>query len=89
MSSKKLIPRIQKALGDEELSVNQIMTRLKKENDSQKESSKRTTSFTTQQVSQIMRRKMFEKAGWCNIRGVNLWRNKYVMDRKIQTEETK
>ena len=89
MASKKLIPRIQKALGDEELSVNQIMTRLKKENDSQKESSKRTTSFTTQQVSQIMRRKMFEKAGWCNIRGVNLCRNKYVMDRKIQTEETK
>tara|TARA_B100001063_G_C16749380_1_gene549359 strand:+ start:803 stop:1036 length:234 start_codon:yes stop_codon:yes gene_type:complete len=76
MASKKLIPRIQKVLGDEELSVSQIMTRLKKQNDSQKESSKRTTSFTTQQVSQIMRRKMFEKADWCNKRGVNLWRNK-------------
>tara|TARA_R100001463_G_scaffold108913_1_gene163456 strand:- start:59 stop:310 length:252 start_codon:yes stop_codon:yes gene_type:complete len=83
MPSKNLIPRIQEVLGDEELSVSQIMTRLKKQNDSQKESSKRTTSFTTQQVSQIMRRKMFEKAGWCNKRGVNLWRNKYVMDRKI------
>jgi len=82
MASKKLIPRIQKVLGDEELSVSQIMTRLKKQNDSQKESSKRTTSFTTQQVSQIMRRKMFEKSGWCNKRGVNLWRNKYENNRR-------
>ena len=79
MPSKNLIPRIQEVLGDEELSVSQIMFRLKKQNDSQRESSKRTTSFTTQQVSQIMRRKMFEKAGWCNKRGVNLWRSKNEM----------
>jgi len=53
-----------------------------------RESSKRTTSFTTQQVSQIMKRKMFEKAGWCNKRAVNLWRNKNENTNKKQLKES-
>ena len=64
------------------------MTRLKKQNDEHRESSKRTTSFTTQQVSQIMKRKMFEKAGWCNKRAVNLWRNKNENTNKKQLKES-
>lgn len=87
MSSKILISRIQKVLDGKELSTNQIMLILKSQNDEIKESSKRGYSFTTQQIAQIMRRKMFEKAGWCNKRAVNLWRNKNAMDRKIQTED--
>lgn len=89
MVSKVLIPRIQKILEGRELSVREIMEQLKKENNERKDSSKRVSSFTSNQVAQIMRFKHFEKAGWSKKTNSNLWRNKDVMDRKIQTEETK
>ena len=86
MVSKVLIPKIQKILEGKELSVREIMEQLKKENNDKKGSSKRVTSFTSNQVAQIMRFKHFEKAGWSKKTNSNLWRNKNVMDRKIQTK---
>ena len=52
MVSKKLIPKIQKILTDKELSVREIMEYLKKENNTKRGSSNRTTSFTSNQVAQ-------------------------------------
>jgi len=86
MVGKTLISRIQKVLEDKELSTLEIMELLKKENDSKKNSSKRVTSFTSNQIAQLMRRKQFEKCGWHKKHNSNLWRNKNVMDRKIQTK---
>ena len=91
MPSKMLIPRIKKILisKGEEMTCYEIVQALKKNNDENKVSSKRTFSFTTQQVAQTLRiTKHFEKSGWCPKRGVNLWRNKNVMDGEIQTKET-
>jgi hypothetical protein len=86
MVSKVLIPKIQKILEGKELSVREIMEELKKQNNEKKNSSKRVSSFTSNQVAQIMRFKYFEKAGWSKKTNSNLWRNKNVMDRKIQTK---
>ena len=86
MVSKVLIPKIQKILEGKELSVREIMEELKKQNNEKKASSKRVSSFTSNQVAQIMRFKHFEKAGWSKKTNSNLWRNKNVMDRKIQTK---
>ena len=86
MVSKVLIPKIQKILEGKELSVREIMEELKKQNNEKKNSSKRVSSFTSNQVAQIMRFKHFEKAGWSKKTNSNLWRNKNVMDRKIQTK---
>mgnify|MGYP003132254561 FL=1 len=86
MVSKVLIPKIQKILEGKELSVREIMEELKKQNNEKKGSSKRVSSFTSNQVAQIMRFKHFEKAGWSKETNSNLWRNKNVMDRKIQTK---
>jgi len=86
MVSKSLVPKIQKILEGKELSVREIMEELKKQNNEKKGSSKRVSSFTSNQVAQIMRFKHFEKAGWSKETNSNLWRNKNVMDRKIQTK---
>lgn len=86
MVNSTLISRIQKVLADKELSTAEIMELLKKENDERKNSSKRVTSFTSNQIAQLMRRKHFEKCGWHKKHNSNLWRNKNVMDRKIQTK---
>ena len=86
MVSKSLVPKIQKILEGKELSVREIMEELKKQNNEKKGSSKRVSSFTSNQVAQIMRFKHFEKAGWSKKTNSNLWRNKNVMDRKIQTK---
>ena len=71
--------RLEEALGDETLTINDIMRKLKtKEN--------RTTSFTTYQLANLLRRKQFEKVGFCKANKQALWRNKNVMDRKIQAK---
>jgi len=63
------LKRLTEALGDEILTVNDIMRKLKsKEN--------RTTSFTTYQLSQLLRKKQFEKVGFCKVNKQTLWRNK-------------
>ena len=80
MVNTTLISRIQKVLADKELSTYEIMELLKKENDARKNSSKRVTSFTSNQIAQL------EKCGWHKKHNSNLWRNKNVMDRKIQTK---
>lgn len=76
MVNTTLISRIQRVLADKELSTAEIMELLKKENDERKNSSKRVTSFTSNQIAQLMRRKHFEKCGWHKKHNSNLWRNR-------------
>ena len=73
------LKRLEKALGDETLTINDIMRKLKNQE-------KRTTSFTTYQLANLLRRKQFEKVGFCKENKQALWRNKNVMDRKIQAK---
>ena len=73
------LKRLEKALGDETLTINDIMLKLKNQET-------RTTSFTTYQLANLLRKKQFEKVGFCKKNKQALWRNKYVMDRKIQTK---
>ena len=62
MKSKQTIERIQIALGEEELSSREIMSRLKQD--------KKGVVFTSRQISQLLRKSLFVKVK----RGV--WRNK-------------
>lgn len=86
MVNSTLISRIQKVLADKELSTAEIMELLKKKMTKGKTLAKEVTSFTSNQIAQLMRRKHFEKCGWHKKHNSNLWRNKNVMDRKIQTK---
>jgi len=62
MKSKQTIERIQNALGAEELTSLEIMTRLKQD--------KKGVAFTSRQISQLLRKSLFVKVK----RGI--WRNK-------------
>lgn len=63
------LKRLTEALGDETLTINDIMRKLKtKEN--------RTTSFTTYQLANLLRKKQFEKVGFCKANKQALWRNR-------------
>ncbi|WP_273072569.1 hypothetical protein [Marinobacter sp.] len=63
------VKRIEQALGDETLTINEIILKLKNQE-------KRTTSFTTYQLANLLRRKQFEKVGFCKASKQALWRNK-------------
>tara|TARA_R110001592_G_scaffold246763_1_gene508739 strand:- start:152 stop:397 length:246 start_codon:yes stop_codon:yes gene_type:complete len=81
MRTQKLVYRIENILQDKEMTCKEIMAELEREMPSN-----RTNSFTSNQIGQLLRNKRFEKIGWCKIHDTNIWRNKYVMDRKIQTK---
>ena len=80
MRNKRLINKMKSVLGDEELSSAQIIERLKEQG-----YNKRGYSFTSLQVSGILsKNKNFERIN--NTDQLAIWRNKNVMDRKIQAE---
>ena len=80
MRNKRLINKMKSVLGDEELSSAQIIERLKEQG-----YNKRGYSFTSLQVSVILsKNKNFERIN--NTDQLAIWRNKNVMDRKIQAE---
>lgn len=81
MKTRKLVYRIENILQGKEMTCKEIMAELEKEI-----RSNRTNSFTSNQIGQLLRNKRFEKIGWCKIHNTNIWRNKYAMDRKIQTK---
>ena len=87
MKTRKLVYRIESVLQDKEMTCRQIMDELNKENSRKRNSSNRSYSFTSNQIAQLLRNKRFEKIGKCKINDVNIWRNKNVMDRKIQTKK--
>tara|TARA_Y100000816_G_scaffold281303_1_gene255684 strand:- start:1012 stop:1230 length:219 start_codon:yes stop_codon:yes gene_type:complete len=63
------VKRLEQALGDETLTINEIILKLKNQE-------KRTSSFTTYQLANLLRRKQFEKVGFCKANKQALWRNK-------------
>tara|TARA_R110002020_G_scaffold53057_2_gene148705 strand:- start:5453 stop:5695 length:243 start_codon:yes stop_codon:yes gene_type:complete len=80
MRNKRLINKMKSVLGDEELSSAQIIERLKEQG-----YNKRGYSFTSLQVSVILsKNRNFERIN--NTDQLAIWRNKNVMDRKIQAE---
>jgi len=81
MRTKNLVYRIEKTLQGKEMTCKEIMAELEKDG-----RTTRVNSFTSNQVGQLLRNKRFEKVGWCKINDTNIWRNKNVMDRKIQTK---
>jgi len=86
MKTRKLIYRIESVLQDKEMTCRQIMDELIKENSKKRNSSNRSYSFTSNQIAQLLRNKRFEKIGKCKNKDVNIWRNRNVMDRKIQAK---
>jgi len=80
MRNKRLINKMKSVLGDEELSSAQIIERLKEQG-----YNKRGYSFTSLQVSVILsKNRNFERIN--NTDQLAIWRNRNVMDRKIQAE---
>jgi len=76
MRTRKLVYRIESVLQGKEMTCKEIMVELNKENSRKRNSSNRVTSFTSNQIAQLLRNKRFEKIGKCNINDVNIWRNK-------------
>jgi len=76
MRTRQLVYRIENILQGREMTCKEIMTELNKENDDKRGSSKRTTSFTSNQIAQLLRNKRFEKNGWCKKHNTNIWRIK-------------
>jgi len=79
MRTRQLVYRIQNILHDKEMTCKEIMAELEKENQTRRPSN-RTTSYTSNQIAQLLRNKRFEKCGWCKIHNSNIWRNKNAMD---------
>ena len=86
MKTQKLVFRMIDILQDKEMTCKQIMFILNKQNNEKRNSSNRVTSYTSNQVGQLLRNKRFEKCGFCKKHNSNIWRNKNAMDRKIQTK---
>jgi len=87
LKTKKLVFRIVSVLQNKEMTCKEIMVILNDENNKKRNSSNRVTSYTPNQIGQLLRNKRFEKAGFCKKHKSNIWRNKNVMDREIQTTE--
>lgn len=81
MRTRKLVYKIENILQGKEMTCKEIMAELERGIPT-----KRGNSFTYNQIGQLLRNKRFEKIGWCKVTSTNIWRNKNVMDRKIQTE---
>lgn len=77
MRTRKLVLRMEKILENKEMTCKQIMTALHIENDKKRNSSNRVTSYTSNQVGQLLRNKRFEKCGFCKKHKSNLWRTKH------------
>tara|TARA_R110000751_G_scaffold57476_4_gene121863 strand:- start:1024 stop:1287 length:264 start_codon:yes stop_codon:yes gene_type:complete len=81
----KLTKKIEEILGEDELLTEEILQGLKNlENNKAKNNW--YISFTPNQVYNLLKRKQFEKAGYDEKLKQTIWRNKNVVDRKIQTE---
>jgi len=76
MRTRNLVYRIENILQGKEMTCKQIMLALNQENDKKRNSSNRVTSFTSNQIAQLLRNKRFEKAGFCKKHKSNIWRNK-------------
>ena len=76
MRTRQLVYRIVDILQEKEMTCKEIMLELHKQNNEKRNSSKRVTSFTSNQIGQLLRNKRFEKAGFCKKHQSNIWRNK-------------
>ena len=85
MKTQKLVYRIVDILQDKEMTCKEIMLVLNTQNNKKRNSSNRVTSYTSNQVGQLLRNKRFEKAGFCKKHNSNIWRNINAMDGEIQT----
>mgnify|MGYP003132061067 CR=1 FL=1 len=75
----RIVKKIEEILGDKELYFGEIMLAVRA-------SDKRNLSYTHSQISNFLKRKQFEKVRFDEKASQSIWRNKNVMDRKIQTE---
>ena len=76
MKTRKLVYRIIDILQEKEMTCKEIMIILHKQNNEKRNSSNRVTSYTSNQVGQLLRNKRFEKCGFCKKHNSNIWRNK-------------
>ena len=76
MRTRKLVFRITDILQDNEMTCKQIMSVLNEQNNKKRNSSNRVTSYTSNQVGQLLRNRRFEKCGFCKKHNSNIWRNK-------------
>lgn len=76
MRTRKLVFRIMDILQGKEMTCKQIITVLNEQNNKKRNSSNRVTSYTSNQVGQLLRNKRFEKCGFCKKHNSNIWRNK-------------
>ena len=83
MKTQKLVFRMIDILQDKEMTCKQIMFILNKQNNEKRNSSNRVTSYTSNQVGQLLRNKRFEKCGFCKKHNSNIWRNKNGKERQI------